>query len=202
MEAETVSELVRSLLARRGVESPEAVSAFLSPDYAAHTHDPFLLVDMDKAAARVLDAMSAGERIAVYADFDCDGIPGASVLSDFFKKIGYGNFEVYLPHRDREGYGFHTEAIAQLAERRVKLIITVDVGTVAFDGVAFAKRKASTSSSPIIMRSPTELPEAFAIIESEARALSFLRICAARQSRSSSCRRRSPKGRSAASSNS
>ena len=71
--------------------------------------------------------MRSGDRIAVYADFDCDGIPGAAVLSDLFTKLGYENFEVYLPHRDREGYGFHEEAVEQLASRGVKLIITVDV---------------------------------------------------------------------------
>src|SRR3989338_1012300 len=126
-----VSELVRSLLAKRGVESANDIAAFLNPDYGLHTHAPFLLEGMDVAVTRLLLAMERNERIAVYADFDCDGIPGAAVLSDFFRKIGYENFEVYLPHRDREGYGFHTEAIEKLAARRVALIITVDVGTTA-----------------------------------------------------------------------
>ncbi len=179
MEAEPISELVRSLLARRGVESPEAVSAFLSPDYAAHTHDSFLLADMDKAAARVLDAMSAGERIAVYADFDCDGIPGASVLSDFFTKIGYGNFEVYLPHRDREGYGFHTEAIAKLSERKVKLIVTVDVGTVAFDGVAFANAKGIDVIVTDHHEITGKLPEALAILNPKRPPYPFSGLCGA-----------------------
>lgn len=84
MEAVTISELVRTLLTRRGITTPEDISAFLSPDYVAHTHDPFLLCDMDKAVARVLTAVEKNERIAIYADFDCDGIPGASVFSDFF----------------------------------------------------------------------------------------------------------------------
>jgi single-stranded-DNA-specific exonuclease len=141
MEADSISELVRSLLTRRGVTTPEDVSAFLEPDYVAHAHDPFLLCDMDNAVARLLSAIEKNERIAIYADFDCDGIPGASILSDFFNKIKYTNFEVYLPHRDREGYGFHTAAIGVLASREVKLIVTVDVGTVAFEGVNFANEK-------------------------------------------------------------
>jgi single-stranded-DNA-specific exonuclease len=111
----------------------------LRPDYAAHTHSPSLLAGMDVAVARVLAAMEAGERMAVYADFDCDGIPGAAVLSDFFAKVGYENIEVYLPHRDREGYGFHTSAIQTLSDHGVTLIITVDVGTTAVDAVRFAK---------------------------------------------------------------
>ncbi|MCR4280987.1 MAG: single-stranded-DNA-specific exonuclease RecJ, partial [Candidatus Kaiserbacteria bacterium] len=68
-----------------------------------------------------------------------DGIPGAAILSDFFSKIEYKNVEIYIPHRDREGYGFHEEAIKALAERGVTLIITVDVGTTARDAVKYAK---------------------------------------------------------------
>ena len=124
-----ISELVRTLLAKRGVENEADVAAFLNPDYELHTHDPFLLQGMDVAVGRLLSAIENNEHIAVYADFDCDGIPGAALLSDFFNKIGYENFEVYLPHRDREGYGFHTEAISTLAERGAKLIITGDGGT-------------------------------------------------------------------------
>src|SRR3989344_9679088 len=108
-------DLVFRLLARRGITEAAEVAAFLAPDYELHTHDPFLLQGMSVAVDRLFAAMEKNERIAVYADFDCDGIPGAELLSDFFQKIGYENFEVYLPHRDREGYGFHTEAISQLA---------------------------------------------------------------------------------------
>jgi single-stranded-DNA-specific exonuclease len=93
-----ISELVRTLLKNRGIETSEHIEAFLSPDYTAHAHDPFLMPDMDAAVARVLEAIEQNERIAVYADYDCDGIPGAALVSDFFNKIGYENFEVYLPH--------------------------------------------------------------------------------------------------------
>ena len=135
----SISELVRSLLARRGMVEDADIAAFLSPDYEAHTHAPELLNDMRAAVARILSAMENNERIAVYADYDCDGIPGAAILSDFFAKINYTNIEVYLPHRDREGYGFHTDAITEISNGGVKLIITVDVGTVAREGCAFAR---------------------------------------------------------------
>lgn len=136
-----VSEFVQSFLSKRGIVSPEDADRFLNPDYARDTHDPFLIFGMDRAVARVFAAIRGGERIAIYADFDCDGIPGAAILSDFFKKIGHENFEVYIPHRDMEGYGFHTEAIQELSEAGVSLIITVDVGTNALDAVSFAKEK-------------------------------------------------------------
>lgn len=134
-----MTDLVRSLLSKRGIESDDAIAAFLQPDYGS-LHDPMLLEGADRAVAHTLEAMEKGERIAVYADFDCDGIPGASLLADLFQKVKYDNMEVYIPHRDREGYGFHTAAIEALAARGVKLIITVDVGTSAVEAVDFAKR--------------------------------------------------------------
>lgn len=178
MEAE-LSDLVRTLLTKRGVETPEDIDAFLRPDYELHTHDPFLLHGMDIAVARIFSAMEKEERIAVYADFDCDGIPGAAILSDLFKKIGYGNVEVYLPHRDREGYGFHTEAISALAAREVKLIITVDVGTVAFDAVRFAN---GLGVDVIVTdhHEPQEtLPEALAVLNPKIAPYPFPHLCGA-----------------------
>lgn len=140
MNREGISELVATLLAKRGLEG-EAAEQFLNPDFVRDTHDPFLMKDMDRAVARILAAMRLGERIAVYGDFDCDGIPGSALLFDTFRKIGYENVEVYIPHRDREGYGFHTAAIETLHHQGVTLIITVDVGTVAFEGVSHANAK-------------------------------------------------------------
>ena len=99
-----ISELVRTLLSKRGLTDASAIEAFLNPDYERHTHPPKLLEGMDRAVARVFAAICGNERIAIYADFDCDGIPGAAVLGDFFAKIEYGNVEIYIPHRDREGY--------------------------------------------------------------------------------------------------
>ena len=174
-----ISELVRVLLAKRGVENDADVAAFLNPDYELHTHDPFLLQGMDVAVARVFTAIKAGERIAVYADFDCDGIPGAALLSDLFNKIEYTNFEVYLPHRDREGYGFHPDAIAVLAERGVKLIITVDVGTTAIDAVAYAKEKGIDVIVTDHHEIPGELPDAIAVLNPKLAPYPFPHLCGA-----------------------
>ncbi|HUO55829.1 MAG TPA: single-stranded-DNA-specific exonuclease RecJ [Candidatus Paceibacterota bacterium] len=179
MEAPTISGLLRTLLARRGIESQAAIDAFLYPDYAAHTHSPFLLNGMQKAVDRVLRSIVDNKHIAVYADFDCDGIPGASILSDFFRKIGYENFEVYLPHRDREGYGFHKEAINTLASRGVSLIITVDVGTVAHEGIAHANEK----EIDVIVTDHHEimgkLPDAYAILNPKIPEYPFPDLCGA-----------------------
>jgi single-stranded-DNA-specific exonuclease len=174
-----VSELVRSLLSKRGVESEHDILAFLSPDYDLHTHDPFLLNGMDVAVDRLLKAIEKNERIAVYADFDCDGIPGAAILSDLFNKIEYANFEVYLPHRDREGYGFHFDAIDALASREVKLIITVDVGTTAIDAVAHAKEKGIEVIVTDHHEIPGNLPECVAVLNPKRAPYPFGGLCGA-----------------------
>lgn len=156
--------LVSRLLTKRGITEASAIEAFLNPDYELHTHSPFLLQGMDIAVERLLLAIERNERVAVYADFDCDGIPGAALLSDLFNKIEYENFEVYLPHRDREGYGFHIDAISALAARDVKLIITVDVGTTAIDAVRFAREKGVDVIVTDHHEISGELPDAVAVL--------------------------------------
>lgn len=174
-----VSDLIQTLLTKRGLSDTADIERFLKPEYERDTHSPFLIEGMERGVARLLAAISGDERVAVYADFDCDGIPGASVLSDFFTKIGYTNFEVYLPHRDREGYGFHKEAIKQLSERNVSLIITVDVGTTALESVAYAKEL----GVDVIVTDHHEitgaLPEAVAILNPKLGSYPFRDLCGA-----------------------
>ena len=124
------------LLAKRGIVD---IDSFLNPSYDAHLHDPMLLSDMNKAITRFFGALERKERIAVYTDYDCDGLGAATVLSDFLKRIGYENFEVYMPHRDNDGYGFHAPAVRALCERGASLIITADVGISGHEGVEAAK---------------------------------------------------------------
>ena len=127
-ELKEYPELVQELLGVRNIVTKQAAEDFFTPDYERDVHDPFKLRDMDKAIDRILKAIEDNEYIAIYSDFDCDGIPGGSLLHDLFKKIGYERFTNYIPHRDEEGYGFHVSAVDKLAKENVTLIITVDVG--------------------------------------------------------------------------
>lgn len=174
-----VTDIVQTLLTKRGILEPEAIERFLKPDFARDTHDPFLLNDMAKAVMRLFAAMAAGEKIAVYSDFDCDGIPGASLMSDFFEKIGYANFEIYIPHRDREGYGFHTSAIDTLKERGVSVIITIDVGTVAHEGLAHAKNLGIDVIVTDHHEIHGEMPETFALVNPKIAPYPFPDLCGA-----------------------
>lgn len=174
-----LSPLIQSLLKRRGFDDPAAAAAFLAPDYEAHTHDPMLMPGMDAAIRRTFAALEAGEHIAVYADFDCDGIPGAALLSDLFAKIGYDRVEVYLPHRDREGYGFHGDAIRELAARGITLIITVDVGTTSVASVALAKELGVDVIVTDHHEITAALPEAIAVLNPKRAPYPFAHLCGA-----------------------
>ena len=109
-------ELLQLLLGKRGITDENQAQVFLNPDYARDFHDPFLMRDMEKACVRLYEAIDAGEKIVIYADYDCDGIPGALILRDLFKKVDYKNFEVYIPKRNSEGYGLNLSAMKQFAE--------------------------------------------------------------------------------------
>ncbi len=110
-------DFTAALLARRGVRTHEDAETFLVPSYDEHIHDPMLMLDMPKAAARVARALNTNEKIAVWSDYDCDGIPGGVVLHDFLKKAG-ANFVNYIPHRHNEGYGREYSRHREARERR------------------------------------------------------------------------------------
>ena len=82
------SELLRTILEKRGITDLAEAEIFLNPDYERDFHDPFLMKDMKIACERIFRAINNNEKIIIYADYDCDGIPGAVILGDFFKKIG------------------------------------------------------------------------------------------------------------------
>ncbi|KKS43617.1 MAG: Single-stranded-DNA-specific exonuclease RecJ [Parcubacteria group bacterium GW2011_GWA2_42_18] len=122
----------------RGIKTAEEAEKFLNPDYARDLHDPFLLPDMEKAVVRIFEATEAREKIAVFADYDCDGLPGAAILHDFFRQIGHTNIEFYIPDRNSEGYGLSIKAVEKLAALGAKVLITVDLGTGDIQEVATA----------------------------------------------------------------
>ncbi len=158
-----MSELLETLLEKRGVK-PEEIENFLNPSYERDLHDPFLMRDMEKSCVRIFEAMEAKEKILIYADYDCDGIPGAVILNDLFNKVGYKNFSVYIPQRNSEGYGLNKDAIKKMAQDEVKLLITIDLGITAVAEVA----QAEVEGIDVIITDhhlPQEiLPRAFAIL--------------------------------------
>ena len=131
--------LTQRLLAARNIKTLQEAELFFDRNYEEGLHDPFLLPDMDTAVSRILQAIKEGEKIAIFSDYDCDGIPGGALLHDFFKMIGYTNFYNYIPHRHYEGYGMSTDSIDTILKEGARLMITVDCGITNLDEVAYAE---------------------------------------------------------------
>lgn len=155
-------EIFELLLKERGV-SEEGREQFLNPDYS-RLYDPNLLPDMVKARDRVIQAVKNNEHIVVFSDYDADGIPGAVVLSDFFKRIKYENVSFYIPHRHDEGYGLNLNAIKECAERGAKLLITIDCGVSNAEEVALANKLGIDVIITDHHEPPEVLPEASALV--------------------------------------
>ncbi len=133
-----VSRVLARLLVNRGITDLQQAASFINPTLDG-LHDPFLLPDMATAVERIREAISNGQRIAIYGDYDVDGITAASALYLFLKSKG-ADVEVYIPHRYLEGYGMNCQAIEQLHARGTELIITVDCGITAVDEVDLARQ--------------------------------------------------------------
>lgn len=131
-----VSVLEAQLLINRGLSESQSASSFLTPRLA-DLIDPMLLVDMAEGIELILAAINAREKIAVYGDFDADGLTAAALLHNFFLNIGIA-ISCYIPNRLSEGYGLNETAIKGLSEKGIKLIITVDCGTSAKKEIALA----------------------------------------------------------------
>lgn len=131
--------LLATLLRKRGIVSRDEAEIFLNPSYERDIGDPFKILNMERAVERIFSAMERKERIVVYGDYDCDGIPGSVVLHDLFKKFEYPDFRVYIPHRHDEGYGLNLDAVEKFAEEGAKLLITVDCGIADVASVARAQ---------------------------------------------------------------
>lgn len=158
------SGLSSHLLFHRGFKTTEKAEAFILPMYERGLCDPFKLTGMEKGVERILKAIEKNEKIVIFSDYDADGIPGAVVLHDFFKKAGYKNFINYIPHRNDEGFGLNKEAIELLAKEGSTLMITVDCGIADIEEVALAKKLGMDTIITDHHLPKETLPEAYAII--------------------------------------
>ncbi|MCX6715749.1 MAG: single-stranded-DNA-specific exonuclease RecJ [Candidatus Taylorbacteria bacterium] len=159
------SDLLAHLLFHRGITDAKSAAQFIQPDYVRDTHNPSLLKDADKASARIIEAIEKGQKIAIYSDYDCDGIPGAAMFHDLFRRIGYKNFVIYIPHRHNEGFGVNKEAIDDLAGQGVTLLITVDCGISDFEAIKHAQKKGIEVIITDHHEPPEKLPPAIAVID-------------------------------------
>ncbi len=153
--------LTAMVLAARGMESAEKARAYLACE--GPMPDPFLMTDMALAAGRVGLAMSRGEKIAVFGDYDVDGITATCLLTDFLRKNG-ADVVSYIPGRLEEGYGLNPIAIRQLKAEGVQLIITVDCGITAVSEAQLCKEMGIDLVITDHHECKDTLPEAIAVV--------------------------------------
>jgi len=161
-----VNSIILQLMHNRGLTKQKEIDEFLNPDYEKDLHDPFLFRDMDKAVKRIEQAMVGGEKLLVYGDYDADGVCSSVVLYEIFKKLDLDT-EVYLPHREKEGYGLNMGAVEYIIKQEVKLVVTVDCGVSNKEEV---KKLQEAGIDVIILdhhHPPEKLPEAFAIVDAK-----------------------------------
>ena len=158
-----LSPLCAAVLCARGHTRPDEAARFLSCGLE-RLHDPFLMKDMDRAAARVTAALEGGEIIAVYGDYDVDGITATALLSDFLTRRG-GAVISYIPDREGEGYGLNRDAIDRLKRQEVSLIVTVDCGITAAAEVDYARSLGLDVVITDHHHCVDELPRAAAVVD-------------------------------------
>jgi single-stranded-DNA-specific exonuclease len=154
--------LLATLLYQRGLRTADAAEAFLVPSYNG-LHNPLLMKGMEPAARRIVQAIQAGEQIAVYGDFDTDGVTAVALLMQAIPAFG-GKLRPYIPHRAREGYGLNFDAVEQLYAEGVRLLITVDCGISNQAEVARARALGLDVIVTDHHEPPTELPPALAVV--------------------------------------
>lgn len=155
--------LVATLLYQRDLRDTESTERFLHDTYPRGLHHPLRMKGMLEATTRLIQAITAGESIAVYGDFDADGVTAVALLMQAIPAFG-GTIRPYIPHREREGYGLNHEAIEQLAAEGVRLLITVDCGISNRDEVAHAANLGLDVIVTDHHQPPPILPSALAVV--------------------------------------
>ncbi|MCL4501841.1 MAG: DHH family phosphoesterase, partial [Deltaproteobacteria bacterium] len=153
--------LVARLLVNRGLNEPEEIEAFLDPSLE-RLYPPFGLADLEKAATRLGQAVRRGEPVAVYGDYDADGITATAVLHQLFTELGLTCCN-YIPNRLTEGYGLKVGGLKELAPK-AKLVVTVDCGVSDAEAVAWAQHEGLEVIVTDHHEIPPELPPAFAVV--------------------------------------
>lgn len=158
----SIDALLAHCLAVRGVSTPQEANTILESPLEA-VHDPFAMRDMGRAVERLFRAVSEGERVCVYGDYDVDGITATALMVEFLSECGL-EASYRLSNRFREGYGMHTDAVDELAEEGASLIITADMGVSNADEVAHANKRGMDVIVTDHHEPPSGLPPARAVL--------------------------------------
>ena len=158
----SLDEITSKLLSIRKIKKEE-INSFLNPLIKNFLPNPNILLDMEKATSRTFQTILNGEKIGIFGDYDVDGATSTALLGNYFSELNL-NYEIYIPDRKKEGYGPSIKSFKELIGKGVKLIFTVDCGTLSFEAINFAKEN---DIDVIVLdhhQSEFKLPEAFSII--------------------------------------
>ena len=176
-DSNDIQTLVKNILRSRGIEGDDLVEKFLHPSVKEYMPDPSVLKDMDVATSVIADAVCSRDKIAIYGDYDVDGITATAIFVKYLTALGC-DVSWHLPTREGEGYGLNIDAIEKIAESGVRLLITVDCG---ISGIKEVQRAKDLGMKVVVTdhHSPDiELPAADAVVNpkrnDDASGLSFL----------------------------
>jgi single-stranded-DNA-specific exonuclease len=158
------SALILRLLAIRGISGEKEINNFFESDYATGIQDPFIFPAMEKAVRRIITAKEKNEKIAIFGDYDADGVTASALIFETLSQLGFARVITYIPDRQIEGYGMNREALNFLKKEKVDLIVTVDCGITNQEEVALAQEMGMDVIITEHHHVPKELPEALAII--------------------------------------
>lgn len=158
-----ISPIVLQLLLNREITTQKDIDEFLYPDYGEHVHDPFLFMDMERVCERILQSKEKSEEILVYGDYDADGVCATAMMVTILRKLKI-HPKVYIPFREKEGYGMNMNAVKEIIGKKVKLVITVDCGIANIQEVEELNKAGIDVIITDHHNPKKELPPAFAII--------------------------------------
>ena len=162
-EALGIHPVLCKLLVDRGIDTYDKARYFFRPELE-HLHDPFLMKDMDKAVDRIVAAMSAGERILIYGDYDVDGTTSVALMFLYLNPV-YPNIDYYIPNRYKEGYGISMQGIDYASDNNCSLIIALDCGVKAIEQARYAAEKSIDMIICDHHLPGEELPEVVALLD-------------------------------------
>ena len=157
-----LDEITSKLLSIRKIKK-EDIKSFLNPSIKNFLPNPNILMDMEKATLRTSKSINKKEKVGIFGDYDVDGATSTALLGKYFTELKIP-YEIYIPDRKKEGYGPSIKSFKELIDKGVKIIFTVDCGTLSFDAIEFAKEN---NTDVIVLdhhQSEIKLPKAFSII--------------------------------------
>ena len=158
----SLDEITSKLLSIRKIKKDE-INSFLNPSIKNFLPNPDNLIDMEKSSKRTVEAIIKKEKIGIFGDYDVDGATSTALLGNYFSELNI-DYEIYIPDRKKEGYGPSIKSFQELINKKVKIIFTVDCGTLSFEAINFAKEK---NIDVIVLdhhQSEINLPKAFSIV--------------------------------------